>query len=76
MKRMAELAAGARYPGRLLRALSRAQHDAYAVERVGIHYAAQQCAELLDGGVDGLHFYTLNKSKATRDIYMSLGLMV
>jgi methylenetetrahydrofolate reductase (NADPH) len=76
MKRMAELAAGARYPGKLLRALARAQNDADAVERVGIHYAAQQCAELLDGGVDGLHFYTLNKSKATRDIYMSLGLKV
>ena len=76
MQRMAELAIGSRFPGKLLRALSRAQNDADAVERVGIHYAAQQCAELLDGGVDGLHFYTLNKSKVTRDIYMSLGLKV
>jgi methylenetetrahydrofolate reductase (NADPH) len=76
MKRMAELAAGARYPAKLLRALSRAQDDAAAVEKVGIHYAAQQCSELLDGNVDGLHFYTLNKSNATKQIYQSLGISV
>lgn len=74
MKRMAELAAGARFPAALLRALERAQGDPEAVERVGIHYAAQQCAGLLDSNVDGIHFYTLNKSKATREIYASLGL--
>ncbi|MCW1913973.1 methylenetetrahydrofolate reductase [NAD(P)H] [Luteolibacter sp. GHJ8] len=74
MGRMAELAAGARFPAKLLRALDRAKGDPAAVEKVGIHYAAQQCAELLDQGVDGIHFYTLNKSKATREIYSSLGL--
>ena len=76
MKRMAELAAGARYPGKLLKALDRAssRNDADAVERVGIHYAAQQCAELLDHSVAGIHLYTLNKSHATRQIYASLGL--
>jgi methylenetetrahydrofolate reductase (NADPH) len=74
MARMAELAAGARYPAKLLRALDRAKADPAAVEKVGIHYAAQQCAELLDHDVDGIHFYTLNKSKATREIYASLGL--
>ncbi len=74
MKRMAELAAGARYPAKLLRALDRAKSSPEAVERVGIHYAAEQCAGLLDGGVDGIHFYTLNKSHATREIYNSLGL--
>jgi len=74
MRRMAELAAGARFPAKLLRALDRANGDAQAVERVGIHYAAQQCAGLLDVGVDGIHFYTLNKSRATREIYASLGL--
>jgi len=42
---------------------------------VGVHYAAEQCAGLLDGGVDGLHFYTLNKSKVTREIYQSLGMI-
>ncbi|WP_193211970.1 methylenetetrahydrofolate reductase [NAD(P)H] [Luteolibacter marinus] len=74
MSRMAELAAGARFPAKLLRALDRANGDPASVEKVGIHYAAQQCAELLDHDVDGIHFYTLNKSKATREIYASLGL--
>ena len=74
MRRMAELAEGARYPAKLLHALERANGDEAAVERIGTHYAAQQCLELLDGGVDGIHFYTLNKSKATREIYASLGL--
>jgi len=74
MKRMAELAAGARYPAKLLRALERAKSNAAAVERVGIHYAAEQCAGLLDEGVDGIHFYTLNKSHATREIYDTLGI--
>ncbi len=75
MRRMAELAAGARFSAKLLKALARAQDDATAVEKVGIHYAAQQCAELLDQGVAGIHFYTLNKSKATREIYQSLGML-
>lgn len=74
MKRMAELAAGARYPAKLIRALNRANSSPEAVERVGIHYAAEQCAGLLNEGVDGIHFYTLNKSKATREIFHSLGL--
>ncbi len=73
MKRMAELAAGARYPAKLLRALDRARSPE-AVERAGIHYAAEQCSGLLNEGVDGIHFYTLNKSRATREIYHSLGL--
>ncbi|MBG7607697.1 MAG: methylenetetrahydrofolate reductase [NAD(P)H] [Verrucomicrobia bacterium] len=76
MKRMAELAAGARYPAKLLKTLNRAaeNNDPSAVERAGIHYAAQQSAELLDNSVAGIHFYTLNKSHATRQIYASLGL--
>lgn len=74
MNRMAELAEGARYPAKLMRALKRAQGDEKAVESVGVHYAAQQCMDLLDGGVAGIHFYTLNKSRATRKIYSSLGL--
>ncbi|MFK7849609.1 MAG: methylenetetrahydrofolate reductase [NAD(P)H] [Akkermansiaceae bacterium] len=74
MKRMAELAAGARYPAKLLKTLNRASGSPEAVERAGIHYAAQQCAELLDHNISGIHFYTLNKSHATRQIYASLGL--
>lgn len=76
MKRMAELAAGARYPAKLVRALNRGGTDPAAVERIGIHYAAEQCAGLLDEGIDGIHFYTLNKSRATLEIFQSLGLGV
>ena len=74
MKRMADLAAGARYPAKLLRAIARAGNDEEAVQRVGVHYATEQCYDLLDNEVDGVHFYTLNKTRATRDIYASLGI--
>ncbi len=74
MSRMAELAEGARYPAKLMRALQRANSDEEAVENIGIHYAAQQCLELLDAEVAGIHFYTLNKSRAIQQIYSSLGL--
>ena len=70
--RMAELAAGSRIPAGLLRAVSRCADDA-AVEKVGIHWATEQCRRLIDGGVKGIHFYTLNKSDATRQIYHNLG---
>ncbi len=74
MRRMAELAAGARYPAKLLRAIQRCGGDEEAVQKVGVHYASEQCRDLLDHGVDGIHFYTLNKSHATREIYSSLGI--
>jgi methylenetetrahydrofolate reductase (NADPH) len=74
MKRMAELALGMRYPAPLLRALARAGKDDNAVRRVGVHWATEQCRDLLDNDVAGLHFYTLNRSTATRDIYTTLSL--
>ena len=74
LSRMADLAAGSRFPARLLKALARAGSDPESVRRVGLHYATEQCADLLDHEVDGLHFYTLNQSSATREIYASLGL--
>ena len=73
MKRMAQLALGVRYPAKLLRALGRAGSDPEAVKRVGIHWATEQCLDLLDNQVRGIHFYTLNKSDATRQIYQNLG---
>ncbi|MDX9745655.1 MAG: methylenetetrahydrofolate reductase [NAD(P)H] [Syntrophales bacterium] len=72
MLRMAELAAGARIPARLLKAVYRAQDDKY-VENVGIHWATEQIRDLIDSGVQGVHFYTLNQSKATLKIYDALG---
>lgn len=74
MKRMAELAAGARYPAPLVRAINRAAGGGdEAVRRVGVHWATEQCRDLLDHRVAGVHLYTLNKSTATRDIYKTLG---
>ncbi|MGP1272685.1 MAG: methylenetetrahydrofolate reductase [NAD(P)H] [Phycisphaerales bacterium] len=73
MLRMAELALGARFPAGLLRAIDRTDGSNDAVARVGVHWATEQCRDLLDNGVDGIHFYTLNKSRATRDIFASLG---
>ncbi|MBV8228940.1 MAG: methylenetetrahydrofolate reductase, partial [Planctomycetaceae bacterium] len=72
MIRMAELALGARFPARLLRAVERCGGDG-AIANVGIHWATEQCRDLLDNNVRGIHFYTLNKSDATRRIYESLG---
>lgn len=74
LERMAELAACTHIPAKLLRALQRCGDDAEGVERVGIHWATQQCLELLDHGVRGIHFYTLNRSAATREIFRNLGL--
>lgn len=73
MKRMAELALGARYPAPLVRALNRTDGSTEAVRRVGVHWATEQCRDLLDHKVSGIHLYTLNKSTATREIYKTLG---
>lgn len=73
LKRMAELAAGTRFPAPLLKAIRRAEGDDAAVARVGVHWATEQCRQLIDAGVRGIHFYTLNKSDATRRIYETLG---
>lgn len=73
MRRMADLAAGARFPAALLRAIERCGDDADAVQRVGVHWAVEQCRDLLDNHVRGIHFYTLNKSATTRQIYENLG---
>ncbi len=73
MNRMAELSAGTNFPARLLKAMLRAGGDKASIERIGINYASNQCSELLDADVEGIHFYTLNKSKATLEIYHNLG---
>jgi len=72
MQRMAELALGAKIPAKLLRAVGRCADDA-AVAKVGVHWATEQCRDLLDHRVRGIHFYTLNRSDATRQIYDNLG---
>lgn len=74
MMRMADLAGGAKFPAALLKSIDRCQSDVEAISRVGLHWATEQCRDLLDNEVDGIHFYTLNQSLATREIYRSLGL--
>jgi len=66
---------GASIPKELLAALERRADDAEAVQELGVAYATLQCAELLAGGAPGVHFYTLNKSPATRAILSALKLL-
>lgn len=63
---------GACLPGDLLGKLEDVQDDEAAVVRVGIEHAKAQCRELLAEGAPGIHFYTLNRSPATREIFESL----
>jgi methylenetetrahydrofolate reductase (NADPH) len=72
MRRMASLAGGARFPAPLLRAVQRASQAAAEVERVGVEWATEQCRELCEARVRGIHFYTLNQSKATLAVYEHL----
>ena len=67
---------GCRIPGDLLEALRAADEcgDRARLRQVGVEYAAELCEALLGEGVPGLHFYTLNFSRATREIYQLLGL--
>lgn len=73
MRRMADLAAGTRFPARLLRGIQHRQDDPEAMRQFGILWATEQCRDLLDNGVRGIHFYTLNRSDATRQVYQTLG---
>lgn len=63
---------GAKIPHPLLTRLESIEADAEAVFAAGIDYATQQCRDLIAHGIDGLHFYTLNKSKATVEICRKL----
>ena len=74
MKKIAELSLGARIPGKLLKAVYRAPNDEY-VEKVGIHWAAEQVNDLIETGVRGIHFYTLNKFEQIHKICESIGLI-
>ncbi len=63
---------GASIPEPLLARLRRSQDDPGAVMAIGIEHAIEQCRKLLEGGAPGLHFYTLNRSHATRGILAAL----
>ena len=63
---------GARIPGDLHKRLTKFQDDPSVVMAIGIEHAIRQCRELLEGGAPGIHFYTLNKSHATRSILAAI----
>ena len=73
VQRMAKLS-GAAVPPEVVGRVEAVADDPEAVRRVGVEMATELCQELLDAGAPGLHFYTLNRSTATREIYANLGL--
>jgi methylenetetrahydrofolate reductase (NADPH) len=73
--RMAELS-GREVPASVVSRIAEHEGDPEAVRRAGIGVASELCESLLADGAPGLHFYTLNKSRATREIYANLRLPV
>ena len=75
IRRQGELI-GTSVPEEIVARLTAAGPDPAAVRAEGIKLAAELCEELLDGGAPGLHFYTLNRSKATLEIFDALRITV
>jgi methylenetetrahydrofolate reductase (NADPH) len=68
------LLSGAKFPPGLADRLHAEDGDRAAMRKIGVEYAAALCERLLAEGVPGLHFCTLNGSRATQEIYQALGL--
>jgi methylenetetrahydrofolate reductase (NADPH) len=73
MKRMVELS-GREMPDETLARILPLQDDPAALRAEGIAIATELCQDLLAAGAPGLHFYTLNRSRATREIFAALRL--
>jgi methylenetetrahydrofolate reductase (NADPH) len=63
---------GSRIPAELQAKLSEVEDDTAATLEVGVEWATLQCRELLDRGAPGIHFYTMNRSPATRRVFQAL----
>ena len=74
VQRMAQLS-GYAVPDDIVQRIEAGGDDREEIRKRGIELATELCRDLLDLGVPGLHFYTLNFSKATREIYQRLGLV-
>ena len=73
IQRMAQLS-GAAFPADLAERLTAVAEDKQAVHDIGVEVTTALAETLLAGGVPGLHFYTLNRSTSTREVYRNLGL--
>ena len=73
IQRMAQLS-GCEVPREVVARVEKYADDPDAIRKEGVAIATELCKELLDFGVPGVHFYTLTRSKATREIYTNLGL--
>ena len=73
IQRMAQLS-GAAFPAELAERLTAVADDKQAVRDIGVEVTTRLAETLLAGGVPGLHFYTLNRSTSTREVYRNLGL--
>jgi len=71
LHRMAELG-GTPIPTHIADAFAQVESDPHAVRSLGVEIATSLCQELLAAGAPGLHFYTMNSSTATQDIYRKL----
>jgi methylenetetrahydrofolate reductase (NADPH) len=72
LRHILTLAPGSKQPAELLRELEEAGEDEDAALEAGVRFATRQCRELLERGAPGIHFYTLNKSPATRRVHAAL----
>jgi methylenetetrahydrofolate reductase (NADPH) len=72
LRHILTLSPGAKQPDELVSELDTVGDDADAALDVGVRWATRQCRELLEGGAPGIHFYTLNRSPATRRVHAAL----
>ncbi len=73
IRRISEMC-GSDFPAGLAHKLEAVQDDTEAQLEIGVQHAVEQCQELLDNGVPGIHFYALNKSQACQRILSELKL--
>ena len=73
LNRMAELS-GVPIPAHISESFSKIEDNADDVRKLGVEIATKLCQDLLEAGAPGLHFYTMNRSTATREVYANLGL--